>query len=117
ASVNVGAKPGSPDAVEALLISVRASYTRLDAVRDELTDVARLRVEADAFDAAFRASLDEGKWDVDFPGRLILKQFAQDRLAGAANYEAFRNLVLDKMTDDNYRPEGMQSVINVVLKS
>lgn len=117
AALNIGARPDSPDPAAAILPSVAASYERLDSARPALTDMAELKRRADDFDAALRRWLEDGSWIREFPGRLILKRFLDHNLGTAASYEAFRNVILDKMVDDRYQPQGMRSVISAVLAS
>lgn len=115
AALNIGAEPDSVDPAAAILPSVTASYERLDGARSSITQLEELQHRADQFEASLRGWLEDGSWVREFPGRLILKRFLDHHLRGIASYEAFRNVILDKMVDNGYEPEGMKSVVLTVL--
>jgi hypothetical protein len=58
-------------------------------------------------------ALTNGEWRREFPGRLILKRFVGRHVRGV-NYEAFRNVALDKMVDAGHQPPGMKKVIEKI---
>ena len=45
----------------------------------------------------------------------MLRRFVDTHLKGAANYEAFRNLIIDQMVDEGYEPDGMREVVTNIL--
>jgi hypothetical protein len=117
AALKIGANPDSPQAAPALLPSIVMTYERLDAARTDMTSIVALEGQALDIEAELRRWLDDGAWISEFPGRLILRRFVDTHLTGAANYEAFRNLILDQMADDNYEPVGMRSVVDHVMET
>ncbi|WP_298803163.1 AAA family ATPase [uncultured Pseudokineococcus sp.] len=104
--------PSSPDPADALMPSITATFSRLDKAREQLTNREALQKMARTFDREVRDWLADDSWIKEFPGRRLLKAFVGQHLGGSANYEAFRNLVLDKMVDAGHQPAGMQSVID-----
>ena len=100
-----------------LLPSIRGSYERIDALREDLLSEDRLQQRAEEYSALLRQSLEDDAWLVDFPARLILRRFVDTQLRGAAAYEAFRSLIVDQMADDRYEPEGMREVISLILEA
>lgn len=115
-TVNIGANPNSASPADALLPSIDATFSRLEDVR-AVTDISSLRTQANAIKDDFIRSLEDGSWLKEFPGRPILKRFAESQLSGKANYEAFRNVIVDQMVDANYEPLGMRQIIDLILSA
>jgi len=61
----------------------------------------------------YKNSLKDETWKMVFNGRNILKKFVGN-LQGI-RYELFRNLIIAKMKNDNYQPEGMKKIIDEIL--
>jgi hypothetical protein len=116
-SVKISASPDSKMPGRDLLPSIRGSYERIDALREDLLSEDRLQQRAEEYSALLRQSLEDDAWLVDFPARLILRRFVDTQLRGAAAYEAFRSLIVDQMADDRYEPEGMREVISLILEA
>lgn len=66
-----------------------------------------LRVELEA-------ALQNGEWKSKFRGRDILKRFVALQGNGM-KYEHFRNLVIARMRDDNYQPQGMREILSTIM--
>lgn len=113
-SVNLGGDPRSTDPAGELFPSIEAAFSRLENVRTS-TDISTLRVQVTEIERKLEESLDDGSWVREFPGRSILRRFAAEQLSGTANYEAFRNVIIDQMVDGKYQPPGMMHVIEKVL--
>jgi len=113
-AINIGGKPDGSDPVIALVPSVIGSFARLDSLRAQVTDEASLRATASEVEDQLRRWRADGRWLQEFPGRRILQSFVRDHLDGAADYEAFRNVIVDKMTDDGFQPPGMSAVLALV---
>jgi hypothetical protein len=60
-------------------------------------------------------ALSDGTWIQKFRGRDILRKFCGEYLPGLP-FEAFRDVIVDKMRIDGFQPEGMRAVINRVLE-
>jgi hypothetical protein len=53
-------------------------------------------------------------WKKNFKGKMILKTFISKNCSGI-NYEKFVSLIITKMKDEGYQPEGMKKVIEKIL--
>jgi hypothetical protein len=116
-TIKLGANPKSTDPVKALIPSITSTYERLDGVRQLVADATWLEAEARRIESELRTWLKQGRWLQEFPGRLILKRFVGAKLSGSASYEAFRNVILDQMADDNFEPSGMRDIVNLISES
>lgn len=112
-SVHLGGDPSKRNAADALIASVSATFDRLNNARDTI-DYAFLEQQAAAIKDGFIASLDNGTWVKELPGRSILQRFAARELSGVGSYEGFRNVIVDQMVDASYEPPGMRRVIDVI---
>lgn len=61
-------------------------------------------------------SLTDNRWKLDINGRMVLKKFVSKYCSGV-RYERFRNLIISKMKSDNYQPEGMKRIVEIVIKN
>ena len=62
----------------------------------------------------FKNALKDDSWKKIFNGRNVLKRFTGK--VNGIRYEQFRNLIISKMKNENYKPEGMKKVIDQILK-
>ena len=83
------------------------------AVREKLTEEHLREFEA-AEEEALRKSLSSNEWVASFRGRDVLKRFTS-YYGTAFRYEQLRNLVLSRMAEASYRPEGMERVIQKIV--
>jgi hypothetical protein len=95
--------------------AVTAAFDRADAVRENDLSLETLEARALALKAKLEGDLATEAWISTFRGRDILKSFVADQLKGAVKYETFRNLIVAKMRDDGYQPDGMKRVIDHVV--
>lgn len=61
----------------------------------------------------FKQSLKDDSWKLIFNGRNILNCFTKK--IKVIRYELFRNLIISKMKDENFQPNGMKEVIDKIL--
>ncbi|MCY2685653.1 AAA family ATPase [Salinimicrobium sp. TH3] len=61
----------------------------------------------------FSNALKDNTWKSIFNGRNILKCFTKK--LNIIRYEQFRNLIISKMKNESYKPEGMKKVIDQIL--
>ena len=113
--LSFGGDPRARSASESLGPAVRASFNRLDQVRRELLEEDGLVILASQLEAETTASITDGSWRMDLPGRDILKDLVAKRLRGVASYEAFRLLIIGRMADEGFQPTGMTSVLTAIL--
>jgi hypothetical protein len=73
-----------------------------------------LKREEDSLKAALEFDLSGDSWRKNFRGRDILRRFAGAQ-APAIPYENLRNLIISRMRDVSYQPEGMKAVILAIM--
>ncbi|SFD57726.1 AAA family ATPase [Klenkia taihuensis] len=112
-TVSIGIDPASRTPAADFLNSVASSTNKFRAAADGLTYEEVNRRVTDA-QAKFADALSDASWRTEFPGRDVLKRFVGASLVGV-NYVAFRNLLLDKMAEQQIQPVGMKAVIERVL--
>lgn len=112
-ALDIGAPPESADIAADLLPSIDGSFERLNKLREEYSSGA-LSGRVDAVSVDLQRFLDDESWVERYPGRLILKQFSSRYLPGVS-YEAFRNLVVEKIALSDYRPESMRQILQTIV--
>lgn len=114
-AINVGGAPTASDVADALAPSIAGSVSRVAEIGERYREESLATLVDDA-----RAELDSvfgaGEWSKRFPGRLILRLFVDKYLAGVG-YEPFRNVVIDKMVQAEYRPESVRTVLQAILEA
>jgi predicted ATPase len=111
--INLGYDPAAQDQAAALFDALERSMQNLDDARDRI-DLQSLQRAEEAYARSLEESLSDGGWRSLFRGRSILRRFAGDLQAGIG-YEILRNLIVDKMLMDHFRPPGMERVLCSVL--
>jgi predicted ATPase len=109
----VGAAPDTTDPARDLLPSIIGSLDRLQGARGELT-VEHLRELSANYRRELLVALDTDAFLRDFPGRLILRRFADRVLGGKIDSLLFSRAVLDKMVERGVKPQGMKAVIDKI---
>lgn len=93
--------------------ATKSSFSRFEKVVQELTE-NELVIKENEGKSIIDKSFSDGNWLKVIPGREILKQYMQvEKLT--INYEYFRNLIISKMVEKGYKPEGMRQVICKVV--
>lgn len=114
-SIDMGTDPKAADLAGVLFQSVSRSLEKLNTtVQAQLSEQALKKREAD-IKAKYIESIADGTWVSRIRGRDVLKKFA-GKHASSVSYEVFRNLILSQMRDQGFRPEGMEAVIEKILK-
>lgn len=101
---------------EALRRAAARSRDRIDdSLRQDL-DADRLRDEETRIRAGLMSALEGEGWRAEFRGRDVLNAFVHryNKDLGV-RYEAFRNMIVDRMRVAKHRPAGMDSVLQRVL--
>jgi hypothetical protein len=112
-ALNVGAAPDSNDIASDLLPSIDSSFERLKVLRDDYSS-RELEARVGVVRSDLESFLEEDSWLARYPGRLILSQFASVHIPGVS-YEAFRNLVVEKIALSDYRPQNMRDVLEAIV--
>ncbi|MDB5872223.1 MAG: hypothetical protein JWQ07_1665 [Ramlibacter sp.] len=113
-SINMKTDPASSDLTTELYEAIQRSVLRINDTNEKRLKLESLVTEEERLMARYQESLADGTWVRVFRGRDILKRFAGTR-AKSVSYEVFRNLLLTRMRDANYRPEGMNEVVQRIV--
>ncbi|WBY16053.1 AAA family ATPase [Erythrobacteraceae bacterium WH01K] len=112
-AINIGVDKSAEDLAKSINASIQGSVKRINELTTGAASEERLAEfvtqENDRLDASFA----DGSWRGTIPGRPILKRFVSRVELGVA-YEPFRNLIITRMADDGFEPEGMQQVLRKV---
>lgn len=104
------------DLTAALLATIEASMDRLiQASTSVLTKQNLGQLEAQ-HRARLETDLQTGEWKKTYRGRDIMRLYTSKYMAGHIKYPVLRDLIVGRMRDDGFRPEGMQFVITRILK-
>ncbi|MBF6190569.1 AAA family ATPase [Nocardia beijingensis] len=114
-AIKLGGRSDAKDPSMELSPSIDSTFKRLEGVRKMLTETDAVQAYAEEERQRFESAIDDGSWREILPGRLILKRFANDILAGKSSYETLRNVILAGMETDSYCPEGMKQIIDSIL--
>lgn len=76
---------------------------------DSLREFEKREVES------FSKDLETDDWMRNFRGRDILSRVVDRASGGGLNYTTFRNIIIDKMRSNNFKPEGMAKVLDQIL--
>ncbi|MEI6847717.1 MAG: AAA family ATPase [Chlorobiaceae bacterium] len=115
-AINLGTDPKAENVSELLFASITRSISKLNELKEQSLTQDHLRKEEDELRAKYTASLSDGSWTKKFRGRDILKKFVAKH-GSTVSYEVFRNLLLSKMQDEKYKPEGMALVVSQILEN
>lgn len=111
-SINTATDPGNKDLSKTLAAAVARSKERFIAAVEMVGLEKQLEIDELALKAEFTAALSADTWRKKFRGRDILKMFAGRHLK--IDYKTFRNLILSRMRDEKYQPEGMRAIIKAI---
>lgn len=112
-SINLGFDPKRDDIADAIDEAVNRSFQKLESVskdtlsRETLTEMER------SLRARLEADLATDAWRRTFRGRDVLKAFAKAN--SKVSYEILRNLIIARMSDADFKPAGMKSVVDEIL--
>ncbi|MCW2756025.1 MAG: hypothetical protein JWQ32_3436 [Marmoricola sp.] len=113
--LEVKASPDSQSVAADLLPSIEGSANRIAQLAASL-DLATLESLVAVAQSELETSLEDGTWLTRFPGRLILRRFA-DQHVGGVKYETMANAILDKMASNEVAPPGMKVVLDRILEA
>jgi hypothetical protein len=113
--VKTATNPTAPEVAPALAEAAGRSAENISKIVTERFDLAKLTVEEKRLRSEFKKALAADTWRKRFRGRDILTRFVAR--TQTTNYEAFRNLIIARMRDSKFQPEGMRQVIEKILAS
>jgi hypothetical protein len=115
-SIDLGFDPAAEEVARLSSEAASRSIERIKRVANDELTVEKLAEREQSWKAETEAAFGDGSWRRILPGREILRSFvASQRLS--IPYEAFRNLIVSRMVDSGYQPEGMKKVINEIVTS
>jgi predicted ATPase len=111
--IDMGFSPNVSAVGIAIHDAVTRSSSRLDDVIDKKLSKANLVNLEQTLRDELNQSFADGSWTKTLPGREILKQFVTiERVS--VGYESFRNLIVSKMAETGYKPQGMASIFSKI---
>jgi hypothetical protein len=106
--------PKRIDVAAAVYEAAQRTHTRIGAqIAGTVTRIALEELENSRREQA-RSELSSDEWKFKFRGRDVLKRFV-GLYGGGISYDAFRDLIIAKMRDVEFRPEGMSKVLDRIL--
>ncbi len=114
-SMDFKTNPEDEDIIKLLDDSIERSISRINTIRKEEISKPALTKKESELRTKYENSLSDGNWLKIFRGRDILKRFTQ-KYTNGVSYDVFRNIILDKMCNDGFQPEGMKKIIEKILK-
>ena len=101
------------DPAAELARGISTSVGRVAKVAGEDLNEDAVRAKRLEVERRMTRSLGTQRWKQDFRGREILAEFAGRHLGGLG-YEGLRNLIIARMSDDNFQPKGMKKVLEFI---
>jgi hypothetical protein len=111
--LSIGAPPDTADPAGDIWPSLQGSLERVGRIGRDLTREA-IEERANAHRTRLRASLEDATWMKEFPGRMILNEFASRGLEHSVDASLLRNVILDKMVELQIEPPSMKAVIDEI---
>lgn len=112
--IDLGFDPDRRDISAAIGEALARTHSRIDsAISDAFSHVALERAEQDLQNDVER-DLGNDQWIRSFRGRDVLKRFVSRYCTGVA-YEPFRDLIVARMRDAEFKPAGMLRVIEAIM--
>ena len=112
-SLNLRYNPKRTDAAVAIGEAMTRSITRIGKTVSSKLTVAKLTEREQKYRALLEADLATDAWRRTFRGRDVLMKFTADH--SKASYDVFKNLIIARMSDANYKPPGMKLVIDQII--
>lgn len=114
--IKVNTNPASETFAPGLQNAVELSLQRLRETVDSKLNLSKLEIREQQISDELKVNLDNGKWQSTFRGRDVLRRFV-GKYGKGIKYEMFRNLIIARMRDNGYQPEGMRIVLTGILEA
>ena len=113
-AIDLRTDPQTTDPAGAIAEAIERSNERIqDRLASKLSR-SNLEQEQLRYKKEYASALADGSWVVKFRGRDILSRFA-GRFAQGMRYEYFRDLIINRMSEAQYRPQGMEAIVRKIL--
>lgn len=114
-TINTKIDPKSPNAARDLTTVVTASSERIRKLATLTYTEKEVRRLIAQKTKSYKKDLRSKKWLKSMKGRDILREYVKMTCAGHASYQTFRNLILARMRDGKFKPNGMKTVLEKIL--
>ncbi|MGK7930892.1 MAG: hypothetical protein AB4041_05595 [Microcystaceae cyanobacterium] len=114
--INLGFNSKEIDLVNGFYQAIQHSSQKFQGVTSQDLTQEALQFKKNEIYNRLSNSLTTDKWKIQFRGRDILKRFVSESPMGI-KYENFRNLIISRMKDKEYQPQGIKDIIDKILKS
>lgn len=114
--INLNFDPKAKNYSEQLGEAVIRSQSRIEETINQKLSPDRIKSLEQDIVAKLTREHESGQWYETFVGRMVLKDVS-NRLGNGVSYEIFRNLIIARMKQDNYKPEGMQKVLDKIIQN
>lgn len=114
--ISLGINPETSDVADEFYSAIDRSHQRLQSSLGTELSLDKIHEHQRLITQKLSAELASGDWIKTFRGRDILRNFVS-RSGLSVSYEMFRNLIISRMRDDGYEPEGMRVVLNNILEA
>lgn len=111
--IDIGADPYTSTPAEDLLPSIDGSLTRFTLAAGECMATSWLKDREAVILQELAEALSTDEWMAVFPGRSVLAAYVGRQVTGV-NYEAFRGVLVDKMSTAGFQPLGMKALIDEI---
>jgi len=91
------------------------SRQRIEDLCDSDLNSQKLSELQQRFGQEYQAALKDGSWIKTFRGRDVLSLFTEKFVRGMS-YEYFRDLIITRMSELDFKPPGMSQIINSILE-
>jgi len=113
-AINTRINPASDNIASDFTAVITASKNRLNDIVEHKASETEIQKAVSEKTANMQTDLLSGEWKKTFRGRDILKRFV-GKHGNSVSYEVFRNLIIARMKDQNFKPQGMSTILNEIL--
>ncbi len=114
-SINLSFDPKLNDISHALYETVQRSSEKISRVVSNEATLEKIREEQEKITKDYKEIFTDDLWRSKILGRDILKRYFSD-CGVSANYNLFRNLIVNRMAELGRKPLGMASVLDKIAK-
>ncbi|UBF30794.1 AAA family ATPase (plasmid) [Kovacikia minuta CCNUW1] len=114
-AISLGFPPETLTIGKELHDAANRSAIKINALIGNTLSEASLVEQEQSFRTEYERCFADGSWKNKLPGRDILKRLV-DLEGITTGYEVFRNLIVTRMAELNYKPDGMKFVIEKIVR-
>ena len=114
--IDVGTAPNASSLAPGFRDAVERSAERIQKVLEANLTESSIADREQEIRQELQVALTDNSWRSVFRGRDILRRLTGE-LGDGVNYDHLRNLIIARMRDDGYQPEGMKHVIDQIMNA